>query len=120
MDEQGEDEWGSNKDEPDPLNDKAISLENKLPYAESDDLANPEPTGPDHTDLSLPATLGHRDKSVPHSDFSVDVEETFLYSRRVQRYDVTDGTYETWLNTRHPALPNYQPTFSAAKEMLYI
>ena len=51
MDEQGKDEWGSNKDEPDPLNGKAISLENKLPYAESDDLANPEPTGPDHTDL---------------------------------------------------------------------
>ena len=83
MDEQGEDEWGSNKDEPDPLNDKAISLENKLPYAESDDLANPEPTCPDNTGLSLPATLGHRYKSVPHSDFSADAEEAFLYSRRL-------------------------------------
>ena len=113
-------EWDSNKDEPDPLNDETISLENELPYAECDDLANPKPTGPDHTDLSLPATLGHRDKSVPHSDFSADVEEAFLYSRRLQGYDVTDGTYETWLNTRHPALPNYQPTFSAAKELLYI
>ena len=119
MDEQGEDEWDSNKDEPDPLNDKAISLENELPYAESDDLANPEPNVPDYTGLSLTATLGHRDKSVPNSDFSADAEEALLYSRRLQGYDVTDGMYETWLNARHPALPNFQPTFSAAEEMLY-
>ena len=47
MYEQGEDEWDSNNDEPDPLSDdEAIPLENELPYAENYDLANPEPTGP--------------------------------------------------------------------------
>ena len=93
MDEQGEDEWDTKKDEPDSLSDdETIPIENELPYAESYDLANTKPTGPYNTSLSIPATLNHKDKSVPHSDFSADAKEALLYSCRVQRYDVTDAT----------------------------
>ena len=120
MYEQGEDEYDSNNDEPDPLSDdEAIPLENELPYAENYDLANPEPTGPNHTSLSVPATLIDKDKSVSHSDFSADAEEELLYSRRLHGYDLTDTTYETWLNTHQPTSANCRPTFSAAEDMLY-
>ena len=107
MDEQGEEQSDSDKDEHDPSSEIDDNLYNAHVANE-----NYYPVDSESTSLE-PFT---------HFDFSADAEEELYYNRLEEGYNLADKTYDAWLDTHHfdlkrsmssPSCNSDQLTFSA-------
>ena len=54
--------------------------------------------------LSRSTSPTHIHESISDFEFSADAEEELYYRRLEEGYNLTDQTYDAWLNTHHPDL----------------